>query len=255
MSSRLEFAAMSSDSAPINLTHHFLIAMPGLNDELFGKSVVYLCEHSARGALGLIINKPADIGLGELFDRLDLQLRRADLQGAPLMRGGPIQTERGFVLHEAMGEAQTVGSDETPPAIRAAIRDALGSLERAASPSLAAEAAESSESAGESEQAPPAPPSAYASSLRIEGGLEMTTSRDVLEALSSGAGPRKVMVSLGYSSWGEGQLESELAENSWLTVAADPAVIFDTPIEQRYDKAMALLGLQPWMLAPGAGRA
>lgn len=246
---------MSSDSAPINLTHHFLIAMPGLNDELFGKSVVYLCEHSARGALGLIINKPADIGLGELFDRLDLQLRRADLQGAPLMRGGPIQTERGFVLHEAMGEAQTVGSDETPPAIRAAIRDALGSLERAASPSLAAEAAESSESAGESEQAPPAPPSAYASSLRIEGGLEMTTSRDVLEALSSGAGPRKVMVSLGYSSWGEGQLESELAENSWLTVAADPAVIFDTPIEQRYDKAMALLGLQPWMLAPGAGRA
>ncbi|PRD66091.1 YqgE/AlgH family protein [Malikia granosa] len=243
---------MSSDSAPINLTHHFLIAMPGLNDELFGKSVVYLCEHSARGALGLIINKPADIGLGELFDRLDLQLRRADLQGAPLMRGGPIQTERGFVLHEAMGEAQTVGSDETPPAIRAAIRDALGSLERAASPSLAAEAAESSESAAEPEQAPP---SAYASSLRIEGGLEMTTSRDVLEALSSGAGPRKVMVSLGYSSWGEGQLESELAENSWLTVAADPAVIFDTPIEQRYDKAMALLGLQPWMLAPGAGRA
>lgn len=243
---------MSSDSAPINLTHHFLIAMPGLNDELFGKSVVYLCEHSARGALGLIINKPADIGLGELFDRLDLQLRREDLQGAPLMRGGPIQTERGFVLHEAMGEAQTVGSDETPPAIRAAIRDALGSLERAASPSLAAEAADSG---AEPEETPPAPPSAYASSLRIEGGLEMTTSRDVLEALSSGAGPRKVMVSLGYSSWGEGQLESELAENSWLTVAADPAVIFDTPIEQRYEKAMALLGLQPWMLAPGAGRA
>ena len=233
--------------------------MPGLNDELFGKSVVYLCEHSARGALGLIINKPADIGLGELFDRLELQLRRDDLKGAQLMRGGPIQTERGFVLHEAMGEAQTVGSDETPPAIRAAIREALGSLERAASPSLAAEpaaAAESSGSAGAPEEpARPVLPSAYASSLRIEGGLEMTTSRDVLEALSSGAGPRHVMVSLGYSSWGEGQLESELAENSWLTVAADPAVIFDTPVEQRYEKARALLGLQPWMLAPGAGRA
>ncbi|MEO0004122.1 MAG: hypothetical protein RLZZ22_1814 [Pseudomonadota bacterium] len=243
---------MSSDSASINLTHHFLIAMPGLNDELFGKSVVYLCEHSARGALGLIINKPADIGLGELFDRLDLQLRREDLKGAQLLRGGPVQTERGFVLHEAMGEAQPFGSDETPPAIREAIRDALGSLERAASPSLSAEPAGSD---GEPEDAPPETPSAYASSLRIEGGLEMTTSRDVLEALSSGAGPRKVMVSLGYSSWGEGQLESELAENSWLTVAADPAVIFDTPIEQRYDKAMALLGLESWMLAPGAGRA
>ncbi len=100
---------------PINLTHHFLIAMPGLNDELFGKSVVYLCEHSARGALGLIINKPADIGLGELFERLELPLRREDLRAAPLLRGGPIQTERGFVLHEAMGEVLPVGSDETPP--------------------------------------------------------------------------------------------------------------------------------------------
>lgn len=243
---------MSSDTAPINLTHHFLIAMPGLNDELFGKSVVYLCEHSARGALGLIINKPADNGLGELFERLELPLRREDLRHAPLLRGGPIQTERGFVLHEAMGEAQTIGSDETPPAIREAIREALQSLERATSPSAEPPAAEADAEAPDDE---PVAPSVYASSLRIEGGLEMTTSRDVLEALSSGAGPRKVMVSLGYSSWGEGQLESELAENNWLTVAADPAVIFDTPVEQRYEKAMALLGLAPWMLAPGSGRA
>ncbi len=224
--------------------------MPGLNDELFGKSVVYLCEHSARGALGLIINKPADIGLGELFDRLDLPLRRDDLRGAPLLRGGPIQTERGFVLHEAMGEVQPVGSDETPPAIRDAIREALGQLSRAAGPATA-EAAESAETA----EAAPELPTAYASSLRIAGGLEMTTSRDVLEAISSGAGPRQLLVTLGYSSWGEGQLESELAENSWLTVPADLAVIFDTPIEQRYQRAMALLGLEPWMLAPGSGRA
>lgn len=243
---------MSSDPAPINLTHHFLIAMPGLNDELFGKSVVYLCEHSARGALGLIINKPADIGLGELFDRLELPLRRDDLRAAPLLRGGPLQPERGFVLHEAMGEVQPVGSDETPPAIRDAIREALSQLSRAAGPAGVGEAAEPAEPPAESE---PELPSAYASSLRIGGGLEMTTSRDVLEAISSGAGPRKLLVTLGYSSWGEGQLESELAENSWLTVAADPAVIFDTPIEQRYQKAMALLGLEPWMLAPGAGRA
>ena len=197
---------MSSDTAPINLTHHFLIAMPGLNDELFGKSVVYLCEHSARGALGLIINKPADIGLGELFDRLDLQLRRADLQGAPLMRGGPIQTERGFVLHEAVNPEQD----------------------------------------GES---------VYASTLSIPGGLEMTTSKDVLEAMASGAGPRKVFVTLGYASWAQGQLESEITENSWLTVEADPSLIFDAPVAERYERAMALLGLQPWMLSPDAGHA
>jgi putative transcriptional regulator len=83
----------------------------------------------------------------------------------------------------------------------------------------------------------------------------MTTSKDVLEALSTGAGPRKVLVSLGYSAWGEGQLESELAENSWLTVEADPSVIFDTPIEERYEKALSLLGLQSWMLSPAAGHA
>jgi putative transcriptional regulator len=83
----------------------------------------------------------------------------------------------------------------------------------------------------------------------------MTTSRDVLEALSTGGGPRKILVSLGYAAWGEGQLESELRENAWLTVDADREVIFDTPIEQRYDKALSLLGLQSWMLSPDAGHA
>jgi putative transcriptional regulator len=83
----------------------------------------------------------------------------------------------------------------------------------------------------------------------------MTTSRDVLEAMAAGAGPRRVFVTLGYASWGEGQLESEIGENSWLTVPADPALIFDTPVAQRYEKAMALLGVSPWMLAPGSGRA
>lgn len=97
--------------------------------------------------------------------------------------------------------------------------------------------------------------SVYASTMTIPGGLEMTTSKDVLEALSMGAGPKKVLVSLGYSAWGEGQLESELSENSWLTVDADRSVIFDTPVEQRYDKALALLGFQSWMLSPDAGHA
>jgi putative transcriptional regulator len=97
--------------------------------------------------------------------------------------------------------------------------------------------------------------SLYASTLVIPGGLEMTTSKDVLEALSTGSGPRKLLVSLGYSAWGEGQLETELGENSWLTVSADPSIIFDTPLEQRYDKALSLLGLQAWMLSTQAGHA
>jgi putative transcriptional regulator len=198
---------MSGDSALINLTHHFLIAMPGLQDDLFARSVVYLCEHNERGALGLMVNKPADINLRDLFAKVEMSLARADLVESPVFQGGPVQTERGFVLHDPMRAAG--GGDEI----------------------------------------------VYASTLRIPGGLEMTTSRDVLEALSTGAGPRRVLVTLGYSSWGEGQLESEIAENSWLTVAADAAVIFDTPVEQRYDRALGLLGLQAWMLSPEAGHA
>jgi putative transcriptional regulator len=155
-----------------------------------------------------VINKPSDINLKNLFEKVDLPLDRADLAATPVFQGGPVQTERGFVLHEAVHAAEAKPEETV-----------------------------------------------YASTMTIPGGLEMTTSKDVLEAMSTGAGPRKVLVSLGYSAWGEGQLESELAENSWLTVGADPAVIFDTPVEQRYDKALSLLGLQAWMLSPAAGHA
>jgi len=199
---------MTADSAPFNLTNHFLIAMPGLMDATFAGSVVYLCEHSERGALGLVINKPSEISLQALFSKIDLSLKRADLMDAPVFQGGPVQTERGFVLHEP------IFADADKPA-----------------------------------------EAVYASTLTIPGGLEMTTSKDVLEALSTGAGPRRVMVSLGYSAWGEGQLESELGENAWLTVDADAAVIFDTPVVERYARALALLGLEPWMLSAQAGHA
>ena len=196
---------MRLDTEPtLNLTHHFLIAMPGLEDEAFAQSVIYMCEHSERGALGLIINKPSDINLKRLFEKVELPLEREDLTLAPVFHGGPVQTERGFVLHESMM---------------------------------------------------PGEESVYASTMTIPGGLEMTTSKDVLEALATGNGPRKIFVSLGYSSWGQGQLESEISDNSWLTVAADASVIFDTPVEQRYDKALLLLGLQSWMLSPDVGHA
>lgn len=199
---------MFAESAPINLTHHFLIAMPGLEDESFSRSVVYLCEHSERGALGLIINKPSKLSLQGLLQKVDLGLKRDDLRDQQVFTGGPVQTDRGFVLHEPMVI----------------------------------------EGAPENE-------SAYASTMTIPGGLEMTTSKDVLEALSDGAGPKRVLVTLGYSSWDEGQLESEIGENAWLTVEADPEVIFSTPVDERYDRALGLLGLQRWMLSPESGRA
>ena len=94
--------AMAADG--INLTNQFLIAMPGMADERFAGSVVYLCEHNDQGALGLVINKPTDITLGNLFEKVELSLQRSELVEQPVYFGGPVQTERGFVLHEAAAD-------------------------------------------------------------------------------------------------------------------------------------------------------
>ncbi|OYT98171.1 MAG: hypothetical protein CFE40_12940 [Burkholderiales bacterium PBB1] len=190
-------------SGGINLTNQFLIAMPGIGGDTFAGAVIYLCEHTDKGALGLVINKPIDIKLKNLFEKVELPLDRVDLAESPVYYGGPVQTERGFVLHEQIDD------DE----------------------------------------------SRFNSSLRIPGGLEMTTSKDVLEALSSGTGPTKILVTLGYSGWGAGQLEEEMGRNSWINVEAQPEIIFNTPVEQRYDKALSLLGIDPAMLSADAGHA
>ena len=173
----------------VNFTNQFLIAMPGMVGDMFAGTVIYLCEHTEKGALGLVINKPIDITLKNLFEKVELPLERADLAEAPVFFGGPVQTERGFVLHEQ------------------SLSDGPG----------------------------------FTSSLKIRGGgLEMTTSKDVLEALSSGTGPTRVFVSLGYS---------------WINVDAQPEIIFSTPIEQRYGKALSLLGIDPAMLSSDTGHA
>ena len=191
----------------INLTNQFLIAMPGMVDPTFTGSVVYLCEHTEKGALGLVINKPIDIKLKNLFEKVELSLTREDLAERPVYFGGPVQTERGFVLHERM-----------------AVEGGEGNR--------------------------------YNSTLAIPGGaLDMTTSKDVLEALADGSGPTRLLVTLGYSGWGAGQLEDELSRNGWLNVDADPSIIFDTPVDERYDRALSLLGFDPRMLSQEAGHA
>ncbi len=187
----------------IDLTNQFLIAMPGMVDETFARTVVYLCEHNEKGALGLVINKPIDIKLKNLFEKVELALDREELGEQPVFFGGPVQTERGFVLHEKLLEGE----------------------------------------------------SPFNSTLSVPGGLEMTTSKDVLEAMAEGSGPAKVLVTLGYSGWQAGQLEDEIGRNGWLNVNADPKVIFDTPVEKRYDTALALLGIDPRMLSQEAGHA
>ena len=188
-----------------HLANQFLIAMPGMVDDTFSGTVVYLCDHTENGALGLVINRPTDVDLASLFDKIDLQLEIQPIAGEPVYFGGPVQTDRGFVLHEQ------------------------GSLPH------------------------------YSSSLRVPNGLAMTTSKDILEAVVAGDGPQRFLMTLGYAGWSAGQLEDEIARNGWLNVPAPTDqmvdIIFDTPDDYKYDKVLALLGIDPGFLSAEAGHA
>lgn len=193
----------SGNTPELQLADHFLIAMPSMLDPMFGGTVVYVCEHHEGGALGMIINRPTDMTMDVLFERLDLSLEisphgRALAEG-PVLFGGPVQVERGFVLHE--------------------------------------------------------PSVDYSSSLRVSDEVALTTSRDVLEAAAEGRGPERMIVTLGCAGWSAGQLEEEILRNGWLTVKADPAILFDTPIAERFAAAMHLLGINPIDLTGEAGHA
>ena len=198
------FASSDASSvAEFNLVNHFLIAMPSMLDPIFGGTVVYLCEHHAGGALGVIINKPTDMNMGMLFERIALDTedepQLAQLTESPVMFGGPVQVERGFVLH--------------------------------------------------------APDAQYSSMIRVSDQIALTTSKDVLEAVALGEGPERFLVTLGCAGWSAGQLEEEILRNGWLTVSADPDIIFDLPAEQRFGAAFALLGVEPVKLSSQAGHA
>jgi putative transcriptional regulator len=183
----------------INLTHHFLIAMPNMVDPHFARTLTYVCEHNDQGALGVVVNRPIDMTMQALFERLSLTLRHSELADAPVFFGGPVQTDRGFVLHAPAGNWQ--------------------------------------------------------STLRVREAIGLTTSKDVLEAVGRGEGPAKILVTLGYAGWSAGQLEHELSQNAWLTVEAQDAIIFDTPVEERLPAAMELLGIDFARLQDEAGHA
>lgn len=200
--------AAGADAAPaeaprLDLSDHFLIAMPSMLDPIFGGTVVYMCEHNENGALGVIINKSTDLTMDVLFERLDLKLeiQTSDLAAGNrlVLFGGPVQVERGFVVHE--------------------------------------------------------PHDAYSSTMKVTDQVVLTTSRDVLEAAAAGRGPSRMIVTLGCAGWSAGQLEEEIARNGWLTVRADPSIIFDLPVQERFAAALKLLGIDPYMLSAEAGHA
>jgi putative transcriptional regulator len=189
----------SSKKTISSLKDHFLVAMPGLHDDNFSGSVVYICEHNVEGAMGLIINQQLDIPAKAVFDRLELKYNQPE--GDELIfDGGPIQQDRGFILHST--------SDQK-----------------------------------------------WESTIHIGSDISLTTSKDILGDIAIGAGPKNALITLGYSSWGGGQLEEELKDNSWLVIPADSGVLFDTDCAGRAQAAALSIGLNLDMLALESGHA
>ena len=188
-----------------HLANQFLIAMPGMVDPNFAGSVIYLFEHTERGAMGLVINRPTELDMGALFEKIEIVLEAEPVSDQAVYFGGPVQIERGFVLHEPTAEVL------------------------------------------------------YSSSLVVPGGLTMTTSKDVLEAVAAGSGPSKFLMTLGYAGWSAGQLEEEIILNGWMNVPLSQQqmseIIFNTPFSKRYERTMSLLGFDPSHLSGEAGHA
>lgn len=170
-----------------------------MQEGVFAGTLTYICEHNENGALGIVVNRPITLTLGEMFEQINITLHQPELVKIPVHFGGPVQTERGFVLHDTPGN--------------------------------------------------------WESTLYINDKLALTTSRDILEAMGEGRGPRNVIVTLGYAGWDQGQLEHEITENIWLTVPASEHILFDLSPEERLPAAMALLGVDYASLMEGVGHA
>jgi putative transcriptional regulator len=182
------------------LTGQMLIAMPGISDPRFERSLMLICTHDVQHAMGVAVNRPVDgLTVSDLLERLDVEVT-GEMTDDLVLMGGPIDVERGFVLHTADYRAQH--------------------------------------------------------SLDIDDDVILTTTRDVLEAMGTASGcPRRAVLALGYAGWGAGQLEREIRDNVWLTVAADEALIFDTGYENKWARALGKLGIDPQFLSSEAGRA
>lgn len=182
-----------------SLNNQLLIAMPGMADPNFSSTVTLICEHNADGALGIVINRPTNLSLGGLFEQLEVRPTDEAAGRNPVLDGGPVARERGFVLHQPGGH--------------------------------------------------------YESSVAVSSDVQLTLSRDILDAIATGAGPSKSLVALGYAGWEPGQLEAEMLANTWLSVPASPEIIFDVPFSQRWLSAAEVLGIDINRMSPHAGHA
>jgi putative transcriptional regulator len=182
-----------------SLTNQLLIAMPGMADPNFSSTVTLICEHTNEGALGIVINRPLTLQLGGLFQQMDVTNVSPNVAQEPVLMGGPVGQERGFVLHD-------------------------------------------------SEQC-------FENSVAVSNDIQLTLSRDIIDKLAMGEGPKQTLVAIGYAGWDAGQLENEMLANSWLNVPASPDIVFETPFEDRWALAANKLGIDISQISPDAGHA
>jgi len=182
-----------------SLSNQMLIAMPGMADPNFNSTVTLVCEHNAEGALGIVINRPMNLKLGGLLEQLSLDQPDLSAASSPVLDGGPVGRERGFVLHNPRGT--------------------------------------------------------FESSVAVSPDIQLTLSRDVLDAMAAGSGPDKSVVALGYAGWEPGQLEQEMLQNTWLNVPASPEIVFDVPFNDRWSAAAEIIGIDISQISPHAGHA
>lgn len=182
-----------------SLKNHLLIAMPTMADPNFSQTITYICEHNDDGAMGIVVNRPLVLTWAQLLEHLKVEPIPVHLADRNVLWGGPVQLERGFVLHRQR-------------------RD-------------------------------------WDSTMEVQDGIFLTTSREIIEAIGRGDGPDDALISLGYAGWSAGQLEEEMANNAWLSVAATEHILFDTPFDQRWHAAAQLLGVNLSLISTQAGHA
>lgn len=180
--------------------------MPDMADERFSETVILLVGHSKDGAMGLVVNQElTNLRFADILDELDLGdpdaviNLPASIRDRVVMRGGPVERGRGFVLHSS-----DYSSGNTYP---------------------------------------------------VSGGVSLTATLDILKALAFGPAPKASLFALGCCGWSAGQLEEEIAHNGWLTVPFSEALVFDIPIGDRYDAALASLRITRATLSSDAGHA
>ena len=182
-----------------DLTGHFLIAMPSLDDGFFNHAVTYICEHDETGSFGIIINQETTITLKQIIKEMKIDTEVDYNETQAVYIGGPVDQGRGFILHRPTGNWQ--------------------------------------------------------STLKVNDRIALTTSKDILQAMATNKGPKDSIVALGYAGWTSGQLDDEIANNTWLSCPAEEQILFDTPPEERWKAAAKLIGIDLTLLSNDTGHA